>query len=90
MKMDKNTWRIILIAAAVGIVADYWWTEEQVFFLFYEPHIDPSMPVWGTRLEALLWTPLYMFLDLWWMTVPLLSILILAAIKMRRAETTGR
>ena len=46
----------MLVLCVLGLLAEGWWVEKRVFFVFYEPHITP-MSYWGTRLESVAYTP---------------------------------
>jgi len=72
----EKIWCAIAGVSAVCIIADYWWAQEKAFFMLYEPHIDPSITYVGTRFEAIIWAPLFMILSLWWLTVPLVGMLV--------------
>jgi hypothetical protein len=85
MKMHK-IWRLVIGAATVGIIADYVWAQEKAFFMLYEPHINSSLTRLGTRFEALIWAPLFMLASLWWLTVPLVGILVFSSRRLRNLK----
>jgi len=81
----QNIWRTTLVAALLGLIAEFWWLEEKLFFVFYEPHIYPMSRI-GTRLEVLLLTPVSMFAHLWWITIPLICVGVFSFLKLRRLK----
>ena len=72
MKLDRRQWTIILGAAILALVVEFVIIHQKVFFIWYEPDIYPMSRV-KCRLEALLYTPLFMFGN-WWLTAPILGL----------------
>jgi hypothetical protein len=85
MKTDKKkVWQAVLGAALLGLLIEFAVLHEKVFFIWYEPEIHP-MSWWGTRLEALVMTPVAM-IAFWWITFPLLGLGAWAVFRMRQIK----
>lgn len=60
MKWDRRSWTIILGATIFALFVEFLVVHQKVFFIWYEPEIHPMSRI-GCRLEALLYTPLFMY-----------------------------
>ena len=79
----------MLVLCVLGLLAEGWWVEKRVFFVFYEPHITP-MSYWGTRLESVAYTPVAMALGWWeWITLPMVAGAVLSVVMLRKSKSRG-
>jgi len=85
----QTLWRAVLGAAVVAIIAEYWWAADYVFVGFYEPYINPTITRFGTIVESIVWAPLVMLYYLWWLTIPLVGIVVLAWVNLRKLKKKG-
>ncbi len=76
--------RLVLAVAVLALLVEFALVHQKVFFVWYEPHINPMSKGW-TRLEALAMTPVAM-LAYWWINTPLLGLGAWAAWQMRKEK----